>query len=73
MKKITSAGPSITQAEIDLVTEAIQVGWQDKMRLYIDQFEEEFSEYIGVKHCLPTAHCTDAIHLAMLRFHQLFM
>ena len=66
MKKITSAGPSITQAEIDLVTEAIQVGWQDKMRLYIDLFVEEFSEYIGIKHCLPTSHCTDAIHLAML-------
>ena len=66
MKKITSAGPSITQAEIDLVTEAIQVGWQEKMNWYIDQFVSEFSEYIGVKHCLPTSHCTDAIHLAML-------
>ena len=66
MKKITSAGPSITQAEIDLVTEAIREGWQDKMSWYIDQFVEEFSSYVGVKHCLPTAHCTDAIHLAML-------
>ena len=66
MKKITSAGPSITQAEIDLVTEAIQEGWGDKMTWYIDQFVSEFSEYVGVKYCLPTAHCTDAIHLAML-------
>ena len=66
MKKITSAGPSITEVEIDLVTEAIREGWQDKMSWYIDQFVEEFSSYVGVKHCLPTAHCTDAIHLAML-------
>jgi len=66
MTKITSAGPSITQAEIDLVTEAIQEGWQDKMSWYIDQFVSEFSQYVGVKYCLPTAHCTDAIHLAML-------
>jgi len=66
MKKITSAGPSITQAEIDLVTEAIQEGWGDKMSWYIDQFVSEFSAYVGVKYCLPTAHCTDAIHLAML-------
>jgi len=64
--KIVSAGPSITQAEIDLVTEAIREGWQEKMSWYIDQFVEEFSGYIGVEHCLPTAHCTDAIHLAML-------
>lgn len=66
IRKITSAGPSITQAEIDLVTEAITDGWQDKMNWYIDQFVKEFSNYIGIKYCLPTAHCTDAIHLAML-------
>tara|TARA_Y100000590_G_C15150969_1_gene799852 strand:- start:305 stop:523 length:219 start_codon:yes stop_codon:yes gene_type:complete len=66
VKKITSAGPSITQAEIDLVTEAIRDGWQDKMNSYIDQFVSKFSQFVGVKHCLPTAHCTDAIHLAML-------
>ena len=66
MRRITSAGPSITQVEIDLVTEAIRDGWQDKMSWYIDQFIKEFSEYVGVEYCLPTAHCTDAIHLAML-------
>ncbi|MDC3357248.1 DegT/DnrJ/EryC1/StrS family aminotransferase [Pseudomonadales bacterium] len=65
-RRITSAGPSITQAEIELVTEAITDGWQDKMTWYIDQFVNEFSDYIGIKYCLPTAHCTDAIHLAML-------
>ena len=65
-RRITSAAPSITQQEIDLVTEAISEGWQSKMSLYIDQFTKEFSQYIGVKHCLTTAHCTDAIHLSML-------
>jgi perosamine synthetase len=65
-KKIPSAGPSITQTEIDLVTEAIKYGWGDKMNFYIDKFVDEFSAYIGIKYCLPTAHCTDAIHLAML-------
>ncbi len=65
-KHITSAGPSITQAEIDLVTEAIRDGWQEKMNRHIEQFVSEFSLYIRVEHCLPTAHCTDAIHLAML-------
>ena len=66
MNRITSSGPSITQAEIDLVTEAIREGWQEKLSWHIDQFVKEFSEYIGIKYCLPTAHCTDAIHLAML-------
>jgi len=65
-RKITSAGPSITQLEIDFVSEAIREGWQDKMNWYIDRFIEEFSRYVSIAHCLPTAHCTDAIHLAML-------
>ena len=50
-RRITSAGPSITQAEIELVTEAITDGWQDKMTWYIDQFVNEFSDYIGIKYC----------------------
>lgn len=66
MKRITSAGTSITQSEIDLVSDAIKYGWQDRMSWYIDQFVNEFSDYIGVKYVLPVAHCTDAIHLAML-------
>ena len=64
--KITSAGPSVTQAEIDLVTEAVREGWGEKMNYYIDQFIEEFSAYVGIDYCLPTSHCNDALHLAML-------
>ena len=45
---------------------AILQGWHDKMKFYIDQFVEEFSEYIGRRYCLTTSHCTDAIHLALL-------
>ena len=68
MRRITSAGPSITQAEIDLVSEAIREGWHERMNLYIDQFVEEFSNFVGIDYCLPTAHGTDAIHLAILAF-----
>lgn len=66
MKRISSAGPSITFAEIDLVTDAIRDGWGAKMSFYIDTFVDEFKAYTGLPHVLPTAHCTDAIHLAML-------
>jgi len=64
--RITSAGPSITRNEIDLVTEAVTHGWHENMNKYIDHFVEEFSDFVGMKYCLPTAHCTDAIHLAMM-------
>lgn len=65
-KNIPSTGPSITQQEIDLVTEAITYGWYDNMNKYINQFTLEFSDFIDKKYCLPTSHGTDAIHLALL-------
>ena len=64
--KISSAAPSLTQKEIKLVNHAISNGWGNKMDLYIKKFSKKFSKYVGVKYCLPVAHCTDAIHLALL-------
>jgi perosamine synthetase len=64
--KITSAHPSITKKEIKIVYEAMQSGWGQKMSYYIDSFAKKFSEYVGVKYCLPVSHCTDAIHLSLL-------
>jgi perosamine synthetase len=66
MKNIPSAGPSITDKEVELVTEAVRYGWYEDRNMHIDRFIEEFSSYTGMKYCLPTAHCTDAIHLALL-------
>ncbi len=65
-ERIPSAGPSITKKEIQKVSEAIELGWGSKMNFYIDSFVNKFSEYTGMKYCLPTAHCTDAIHLSLL-------
>jgi len=64
--KITSAAPSITSKEIKLVKKAITDGWGLKMNYYIDTFSKKFSKYVGVKYCLPVAHCTDAIHISLL-------
>lgn len=64
--KITSASPSITSKEISLVTKAMKFGWGKNMNFYIDQFSKKFAKFVGKKYCLPVAHCTDAIHLALL-------
>lgn len=65
-KKIPSAGPSITNKEIRLVTEAVKDGWYENRNIHINQFVNEFSKYTGRKYCYPTVNCTSAIHLALL-------
>jgi len=63
---IPSNGPSITEAEVHLVTEAAREGWYRNMTRYIDEFEANVSAYTGLKYALATSSCTGAIHLAML-------
>jgi perosamine synthetase len=66
IRRIPSAGPSITQAEIDLVTEAVTKGWYEDRNMHMDQFIKELHDYTGAKYVLPVVNCTSAIHLALL-------
>ena len=63
---IPSAGPSITEEEIHLVTEALKEGWYEDRNRHLEQFIKEFSGYLGTQYCLPVCNCTAAIHLALL-------
>lgn len=65
-KMILTAGPSITQKEIDYVNDAIANGHDEHWGDYIKKFEKAFAEYIGVKHALTTSSCTGALHLALV-------
>lgn len=66
MRRVFSAGPSISALEIQYATDAVTNGWFENRNSYIDRFTDHFAEYLGVKYVLPVAHCTDAIHLALL-------
>lgn len=63
---ILTAGPSITQKEIDYVIDAVTNGIDDHWGDYIKKFEKSFAQYIGVKHALTTSSCTGALHLALV-------
>jgi len=63
---IHSAGPSITEKEIELVTQAVRQGWYENRNQHMEQFICSFSEQTELKYCLPVCNCTAAIHLAML-------
>jgi perosamine synthetase len=65
-KLILTAGPSITQKEIDYVNDAVRNGWNERWGDYIKKFEKSFAEYIGVKHALATSSCTGALHLSLV-------
>jgi len=63
---ILTAGPSITDLEIDYVNDAIRTGWNSNWNSYIKRFESSFAEYIGTQHATSTSSCTGALHLALL-------
>ena len=62
---IPVAGPSITQKEIDAVTNAVTNGWYGNANKFQSAFERAFAEYLGVKHAISLPSCTSAIHLAL--------
>src|SRR6266446_9921105 len=68
MERIPVAGPSITQKEIDYVTEAVTNAWYGNANVYHERFEKAFADYLDVRRavCLPS--CTSAIHLSLLAF-----
>ena len=58
------AGPSITEHEINKVSQMMRDGWDSYQ--YVEEFEERFAKYNSRKYCLMTPCCTHAIHLALL-------
>jgi perosamine synthetase len=66
MDRIPVAGPSITQKEIDYVTDAVTNAWYANANVYHDRFEKAFADYLGVKHAVSLPSCTSAIHLSLL-------
>lgn len=65
-ERIRITSPSITQKEIDMVTEAAKNAWGKNAYSYIRRFEQEFAKYIGVKYAMATSSCLGALHLSLL-------
>ncbi len=66
MERIPVAGPSITQKEIDYVTDAVINAWYGNANVYHERFERAFADYLGVRHAIALPSCTSAIHLSLL-------
>jgi len=57
--------PSITNLEIDYAADATKNGWGAKCYEYIDRFESDFQNYLGVDYAIATSSCTGAIQLGL--------
>ena len=64
MKKISFAGPWITQKEVDYVTDATLNGFYENYDSYTKRLEHTVANYLGVKYAIATHCCTVALHLA---------
>jgi perosamine synthetase len=65
MKPIPVAGPSITQKEIDYVTEAVKTAWFDKANVFQQRFESAMAVRHGRKFATALPSCTSGLHLAL--------
>ncbi len=66
MDRIPVAGPSITQREIDYVTNAVTNAWYGNANMYHARFEKAFCEYVGRKYAMALPSATSAIHLSLM-------
>jgi perosamine synthetase len=66
MPRIPIAGPSITQREIDYVTEAVKTAWYDDANVFHQRFERAFAAHCGRRHAIALPSCTSGLHLSLL-------
>lgn len=60
--------PSISQTELNYVTDAVKSGWVSSLGAYIDKFEERFADFCGTKYALTVSNGTVGLHLALVAY-----
>ncbi|MEM9348009.1 MAG: DegT/DnrJ/EryC1/StrS family aminotransferase [Planctomycetota bacterium] len=66
MRRILNAKPSITQREIDYVTDAAAHGWGEDCYGYLHRFTDEAKRYFGSELAWPTSSCHGALHMVLM-------
>jgi perosamine synthetase len=65
MTRVPVAGPSITEKEVDYVSEAVRSAWYEDANVYNERFEKAFAAHCGRRHAVSLPSCTSALHLAL--------
>ncbi|MFK7777329.1 MAG: aminotransferase class I/II-fold pyridoxal phosphate-dependent enzyme, partial [Gimesia sp.] len=65
-KQIPLSIPNISGNEWKYVKECLDTGWVSSVGSYVDQFEQQISEYVGTEYGVATVNGTAALHLSLL-------
>jgi len=65
MYKYPVTEPEIGEEELNNVIEAVRSGWVSSKGKFIEEFENLFARYVGVKYGVATSNGTAALHLAL--------
>lgn len=58
--------PLMGKNALKYVSDCINSGWISSAGSYVGKFEDQFAQYLGVKHAVTTTSGTSALHLALL-------
>lgn len=58
--------PTFTQDEVLMTKECVESGWVSYRSQFVDRFEKELADYLGVQHVISTVNGTAALHIALL-------
>ena len=65
MRNIPIAEPNLGENEKKALLEAFNSGWISSKGKFIQMFEEEFSKFTGIEHCITTSNGTSSLHLIL--------
>lgn len=66
MERISIANPVFNGNEKKYLMECIDTGWVSANGRFINEFEQKFAEFVGVKHAISCSNGTVSLHLIML-------
>jgi perosamine synthetase len=58
--------PEVRGNEWAYIKECLDTGWVSSVGTFVDRFQKEVAEYVGVKHAVATVNGTAALHVALL-------
>lgn len=65
--KIPLAKPYYSAKDVDAVRKVIESRWVAQGPT-VEEFEDKFANYLGIKHAIAVNSCTSALHLSLLAF-----